>query len=179
MRRRLSHIVCGPLVFGAALVGCLDQSQADPAAVAVEESRPAPSVELLGPVSDHANLLTPVAEQAIAQKLVDLEKATGHQMVVVTVGSLQGREIEDYTTDLGNAWGIGRAGIDGGVILLVAPNERMVRIAVGYGLEEVLPDEFCSAVIQDSILPHFRQDDYLAGIAAGTDALVGRLRKQS
>ena len=174
--RRLSHIVYGPLVFGAALVGCLDQSQADPAPVAVEESRPAPSVELLGPVSDHANLLTPAAEQAIAQKLIDLEKATGHQMVVVTVGSLKGREIANYTTDLGNAWGIGRAGIDDGVILLVAPNERMVRIAVGYGLEEVLPDEFCSAVIQDSILPNFRQGDYFSGIAAGTDLLVGRLR---
>ena len=175
MRRRLSHTVCGPLVFGAALVGCLDQSQGDPAAFAVEESRPTPSVELLGPVSDHADILAPAAKQAIAQKLVDLEKATGHQMVVVTVGSLDGREIEGYTTDLGNAWGIGRAGIDDGVILLVAPNERMVRIAVGDGLEEVLSDEFCSAVIQDSILPSFGQGDYYLGIAAGTDALVERL----
>ena len=100
-------------------------------------------------------------------------------MVVVTVDSLKGREIADYTTDLGNAWGIGRAEVDDGVILLVAPNERRVRIAVGYGLENALPDEFCSAVIQDSILPHFRQDDYLAGIAAGTDALIERLREQS
>ncbi|MXO96854.1 TPM domain-containing protein [Erythrobacter aquimaris] len=144
----------------------------------MEESRPAPSVELLGPVSDHASILAPAAEQAIAQKLIDLEKATGHQMVVVTVGSLMGREIADYTTDLGGAWGIGRAGVDNGVILLVAPNERRVRIAVGYGLEEVLPDEFCSAVIQNSILPHFRQDDYFSGIAAGTDQLIGRLRDQ-
>ena len=175
MSRRLSPEVYAPLVFGAALVGCLDQSQADPAPVAVEESRPVPSVELLGPVSDHADLLTPAAEKAIGQKLVDLEKATGHQMVVVTVGSLEGRDIADYTTDLGNAWGIGRKKLDDGVILLVAPNESSVRIAVGFGLEEVLPDEFCSAVIQNSILPHVRQDDYLAGIAAGTDALVEKL----
>ena len=175
MSRRLFPQVFTPLVFGAALVGCLDQSQADPASVAVEESRPVASVELLGPVSDHAGLLTPAAEQAIGRKLVDLEKATGHQMVVVTVGSLEGRDIADYTTDLGNAWGIGRKDLDDGVILLVAPNERKVRIAVGYGLEESLSEEFCSAVIQEVILPHFRQGDYFAGIAAGSDALIERL----
>ncbi|WP_157799440.1 TPM domain-containing protein [Qipengyuania seohaensis] len=178
MRRHPSSLVYAPLLYGAALVGCLDQSQGDPAPVVEELIRPVPSVELLGPVSDHADLLAPAAEQAIGQKLVELEQATGHQMVVVTVGSLEGREIADYTTDLGNAWGIGREGIDDGVILLVAPNERKVRIAVGNGLEEALSDDFCSAVIQNAILPDFRLDDYFSGIVAGTDALIERLKEQ-
>jgi uncharacterized protein len=95
--------------------------------------------------------------------------------VVVTVSSLQDQEIEDYGYQLGRAWGIGQKENDNGALLIVAPNERKVRVEVGYGLEPVLTDAFSSQVIRDDILPSFRDGDYQAGVVKGVDALIAQL----
>lgn len=130
---------------------------------------------LTGRVVDDAQLLTPEQEQALTGKLATLEQQTGDQLVVVTVPSLQDQEIEDFGYQLGRTWGIGQKENDGGALLIVAPNERKVRIEVGYGLEGVLTDAYSSMIIRDDILPAFRTGDYAAGIIAGTDAVIAQL----
>ena len=130
---------------------------------------------LTGRVVDDAQLLTPQQEQALTGKLAALEQQTGDQLVVVTLPSLQDQEIEDFGYQLGRHWGIGQKENDGGALLIVAPNERKVRIEVGYGLEGVLTDAYSSLIIRNDILPAFRQGDYAAGIIAGTDAVIAQL----
>ncbi|CAN5158752.1 hypothetical protein BH10PSE1_BH10PSE1_03040 [soil metagenome] len=131
---------------------------------------------LTGRVVDQARLLSPEAETSIAAKLASLETDTGAQLVVVTLESLQGYEIEDYGYRLGRHWGIGPDRTDKGVLLIVAPNERKVRIEVGYGLEPVLTDALSSQIIQTDILPPFRQGGYQRGVNAGVDAIATQLR---
>jgi uncharacterized protein len=104
--------------------------------------------KLSGRVVDAANLLPATTEQQLTGKLAALETRTGRQLVVATVPSLGGYEIEEYGYQLGRAWGIGGEKADDGAILLVAPNERAVRIEVGYGLEGVLTDAVSSAIIR-------------------------------
>lgn len=130
---------------------------------------------LTGRVVDDAQLLSPEQEQALTGKLAALEQQTGGQLVVVTLPSLQDQEIEDFGYQLGRHWGIGQKENDGGALLIVAPNERKVRIEVGYGLEGVLTDAYSSLIIRNDILPAFRQGDYAAGIIAGTDAIIAQL----
>lgn len=131
--------------------------------------------KLTGRVVDNANILSPATEQALTQKLEALETSTGRQLVVATLPSLQGYEIEDYGYQLGRAWGIGSEKTDDGALLIVAPAEKKVRIEVGYGLEPVLTDGLSSVIIQTAILPKFRDGDMEAGIVAGTDALIQQL----
>ncbi|WP_110297718.1 TPM domain-containing protein [Blastomonas natatoria] len=136
--------------------------------------------KLTGRVVDQANLLDPTQEAALTAKLEALEKQSTRQLVVVTVPDLQGYEIEEYGYQLGRKWGIGQAENgtaekDNGALLIVAPNERKVRIEVGYGLEGVLTDALSSIIIQQDILPRFRDKDMPGGIAAGTDALITQL----
>ena len=131
---------------------------------------------LEGRVVDGARLLSPAKEQEITAKLEALERATTAQVVVVTVPSLQGHEIEDYGYQLGRAWGIGREDKDNGVLLLIAPDEKKVRIEVGYGLEPVLTDAMSALIIQNAILPSFRQGYYERGITQGVDAIDDQLR---
>ena len=130
---------------------------------------------LTGRVVDQANLLSPQTEQLLTEKLAALEAESSDQLVVVTLNSLQDQEIEDYGYRLGRAWGIGQSENDNGALLIVAPNERKVRIEVGYGLEPILTDAFSSLVIQNEILPSFRQGDFEGGIVKGVDALVTQL----
>lgn len=130
---------------------------------------------LTGRVVDNANLLAEPEQQALSGLLANLEKQSGRQVVVVTVPSLQGYAIEDYGYRLGRHWGIGQRERDDGVLLLVAPQERRVRIEVGYGLEPVLTDALAAMIISREILPHFRRNDYAAGIVAGTRSIVQQL----
>ena len=130
---------------------------------------------LTGRVVDAADILPPPIEAELTQKLEALEAQTKTQLVVATLPSLQGYEIEDYGYQLGRAWGIGQKGQNNGAILIVAPNERRVRIEVGYGLEPVLTDALSSVIIQTQILPRFRDGDIAGGIVAGTDALIEQL----
>ena len=128
-----------------------------------------------GRVVDQANILTPLYRADLTTKLAVLEAKTSRQLVVVTVPSLQGLEIEDYGYQLGRAWGIGEKKRDTGVLLLVAPNERRVRIEVGYGLESVLTDALSNAILQVRVLPKFRSGDQAGGVLAGADALIEQL----
>ena len=130
---------------------------------------------LSGRVIDDAQVLSPDVERELSDKLEALETRTGRQLVVATVSSLQGYPIEDYGYKLGRTWGIGAKNKDDGAILLVAPNDRQVRIEVGYGLEPVLTDALSSVIIQSAILPKFRNGDISGGVVAGTDALVEQL----
>jgi len=130
---------------------------------------------LTGRVVDRAGLLSERDETEIAAALAQLEQVTTNQLVVVTLPSLQGLEIEDFGYQLGRHWGIGQAGKDNGALLIVAPEEREVRIEVGYGLEGELTDALSRTIIESAILPHFRQGDFAAGIKAGVAAIVGAL----
>lgn len=130
---------------------------------------------LTGRVVDQANLLDPATEQALTDKLAMLETKSSDQLVVVTVNSLQGYEIEDYGYQLGRAWGIGQKQTNNGALLIIAPNEKKVRVEVGYGLEPILTDAFSSSVIQNDILPSFRSGDYQTGVVKGVDAIIGQL----
>lgn len=131
--------------------------------------------ELTGRVVDQANLLSTTQELELAAKSEQLEKQTGRQFVVATVGSLEGLEIEDYGTRLGRHWKIGDEKRDDGVILLVAPNEKKVRIETGYGAEGFLPDILAGWIIRDDILPRFRSGDMSGGILAGADRIIQQL----
>lgn len=132
--------------------------------------------KLTGRVVDAANLLPPDAEARIEARLAALETATGGtQLVVATIPDLEGLDIADYGYRLGRAWGIGQKGENNGAILIVAPNDRRVRIEVGYGLEPVLTDALSALIIQEKILPRFRAGDFAGGIEAGTQALVEQL----
>ena len=130
---------------------------------------------LSGRVVDEAQVLSPDVERDLSDKLEALETRTGHQLVVATVSSLQGYPIEDYGYRLGRTWGIGDKDKDDGAILLVAPNDRQVRIEVGYGLEPVLTDALSSVIIQSAILPKFRDGDLSGGVVAGADAMIEQL----
>lgn len=131
---------------------------------------------LTGRVVDQAGILAPAQEAELAAKLEALERDTSDQLVVVTVESLQDRPIEDYGYQLGRAWGIGQNETNNGVLLVVAPNDRKVRIEVGYGLEPILTDALSALIIHNQILPAFREGDYARGINAGVDAVAEQLR---
>lgn len=131
---------------------------------------------LNGRVIDHGDLVSAPKELALAAKLEALERDTTDQVVVVTVPDLQGYEIEEYGYQLGRAWGIGQAGKNNGVLLIVAPRERKVRIEVGYGLEPVLTDALSALIIQNEILPSFREGYFERGIERGVDAIDQQLR---
>jgi uncharacterized protein len=131
--------------------------------------------KLTGRVIDGASILTPQVRESLTTKLAALEKLTSRQLVVVTVPSLAGLPIEEYGYLLGRAWGIGEKGRNNGVLLIVAPNERRVRVEVGYGLEGVLTDALSTVILQDQVLPKFRAGDFSGGAVAGADALIGQL----
>jgi uncharacterized protein len=128
--------------------------------------------QLTSRVVDNANILDIQTEAEIEQKLIELENKTTSQLVVVTLPSLEGYEIEDYGYRLGRHWGIGQKDKNNGALLIVAPNERRVRIEVGYGLEGTLTDALTSVVIHNAILPRFRAGDFPGGIKRGVDDLV-------
>jgi uncharacterized protein len=136
--------------------------------------------KLSGRVVDQANLLDPQQEATLTAKLAGLETRTKRQLVVTTLNSLEGYEISDYGYRLGRAWALGQDGKgetekDNGAILIIAPNERKMRIEVGYGLEPVLTDGLSSTIIRNDITPLFKQGDFAGGINAGVDRIVTQL----
>jgi uncharacterized protein len=128
--------------------------------------------QLSGRVVDGAGILNPSTVSELTAMLAAHEKATGEQVVVVTLPSLQGYSIEDFGYQLGRFWGIGQKGKNTGALLIVAPKEHKVRIEVGYGLEGTLTDAQSSIIIQDKILPQFRRGDFNAGVATGTRSIL-------
>lgn len=131
---------------------------------------------LTGRVVDAAGILSPADEQAIAARSEALERATGRQLVVATIPDLQGYDIADYGYQLGRAWGIGERGRDTGVLLIVAPAERRVRIEVGYGLEPVLTDALSRRIIEQAFRPYARAGDLAGAIRATTEAIAAQLQ---
>jgi len=130
---------------------------------------------LTGRVVDDAHMLSPPAVQKLDADLAGLEAQTGHQMVVATIPDLQGYDIADYGYQLGRAWGIGQKGKNDGVVFIVAPNERKVRIEVGYGLEPVLTDALSSVILQTKVLPRFRAGQMEQGVVDGAEAVIQQL----
>ncbi|HEX6103233.1 MAG TPA: TPM domain-containing protein [Alphaproteobacteria bacterium] len=131
--------------------------------------------DLTGRVVDQAGLLSERDQAELEAALARFEEASSAQIVVATLASLQGLPIEDYGYQLGREWGIGQAGEDNGALLIVAPDEREVRIEVGYGLEGELTDAQSRTIIETRILPHFRQGDFAAGIKAGVATMIATL----
>ena len=127
---------------------------------------------LTGRVVDEAGILDSGARQALTQKLAALEAKSTDQLVVATVKSLQGTSVEDYGNRLFRNWKLGQAGKNNGVLVLVAPNERKVRIEVGYGLEGTLTDAVSRLIIENGMLPRFRANDFPGGIARGVNDVI-------
>jgi uncharacterized protein len=128
--------------------------------------------KLTGRVVDAAGILSPEARARIDGKIKAHEDRTGDQLVVATVPSLQDLTVEDYANRLARSWGIGQKKTNNGVLLLVAPKERKVRIEVGYGLEGALTDALSKTIITSAITPRFRQGDFSGGVEAGVDAIL-------
>ena len=126
---------------------------------------------LSGRVVDNADLLPPAAEQAIATRLEALERETGGQVVVLTVPTLGGQPVEDYALKVAETWKLGRKGIDDGVLFLIARDEHALRLEVGYGLEGKLPDVTAKRIIDELVVPRFRQGDFAGGVEAAVDAI--------
>jgi uncharacterized protein len=127
------------------------------------------------PVVDQADLLRPEQEFDLKSKAEALHAQTGRAFVVATVRNLEGLEIEDYGGRLLRHWKVGDEKRDDGVILLIAPNERKVRIETGYGAEGFLPDILAGRIIRDSITPRFKAGDMGGGIVAGADAIIRQM----
>ena len=130
---------------------------------------------LTGRVVDEAGIIDPQTKSALERKLADFETKTTGQLVVVTVKSLQGTSIEDYGYQLGRHWQIGQKDKNSGALLIVAPNERKVRIEVGYGLEGSLTDAVSKLIIENSIIPRFRVGDFVGGITRAVDDIIQAL----
>ncbi|MGE5513769.1 MAG: TPM domain-containing protein [Bacteroidota bacterium] len=132
---------------------------------------------LTGRIVDEAGLLSSADRSELTAALSALEAKSTDQLVVYTTRSLQGYPIEDFGYQLGRTWQIGQRDKNNGVVLIVAPNERKVRIEVGRGLEPQLTDAMSKLIIENAILPAFRRGDFAAGIKAGvrdiTDVLLG------
>ena len=132
---------------------------------------------LTGRIVDNANLLTAADEAELSATLQSLEGTASDQLAIVTLPSLQGFTIEDFGYKLGRHWGIGQEGKDNGILLIVAPNERKVRIEVGKRLEPIMTDAMSRIIIENAILPGFRRGDFAGGIRAGVrdikDVLLG------
>ena len=151
-----------PLV--VVLVTLLAFASATPAAVSFPP--------LTGRVVDDASILSADTKQKLDALLAEHERQTGNQVVVATLKSLQGQTLEQFSYQLGRAWGIGQKGRNNGALLIIAPNERKARIEVGYGLEGTLTDAQSKLVIENILLPAFRKKDYDSGILAGTVTIL-------
>ena len=127
---------------------------------------------LSGRVVDRAEMLDAATEARLTEQLAAHEKANGEQLVVVTLPDLQGLPIEDFGYQLGRHWGIGEKDKDNGALLLVARDERKLRIEVGYGLEGRLTDAQASVIINQVITPAFKSGDYAQGISDGVAAIL-------
>ncbi|MGH7928353.1 MAG: TPM domain-containing protein, partial [Candidatus Binatia bacterium] len=131
---------------------------------------------LRGRINDYAQLLSADAARTLENQLSQFEKETGHQVAVLTVPTLDGEDIEGFSIRVAESWKIGQKGFDNGVILVVAPKERQLRLEVGYGLEGILPDAIASRIIREIIVPRFRDNDYAGGITSGIDAVLKVIR---
>jgi uncharacterized protein len=155
-----------PIALLALLVGCL---------VVVAVNFP----PLTGRIVDQANIIPIETRNTLEPKLAELEAKSGIQLVVATVASLDGQEIEPYANELFRTWKLGEKTKNNGVLLLIAPNERRMRIEVGYGLEGTLTDALSKIIIANAIVPRFRVGDYGGGVSRGVDDIITVLTTDS
>ncbi len=127
---------------------------------------------LTGYVNDVAHLLDNATKENLTERLSVLEEQTGDQIVIVTLPTLSGNSIETYSNSLFRTWGLGQKQINNGVLFVIAPNEREVRIEVGYGLEGELTDAMSSVIINNFVLPNFREGNYQKGIVEAVHAII-------
>jgi uncharacterized protein len=160
----MRHTIAGAIVLCLLLLAVVVPVRADP-----------PIPALTGRVVDDANVLSGSTIDALTAQLQGYESSTTNQVVVVTLPSLGGYPIEDWGLALGRGWGIGQKGKDNGVILVVAPNDRQLHIAVGYGLEGQLPDATADKIIRYEIVPRFKGGDINGGVRAGVNAILAAL----
>jgi uncharacterized protein len=132
---------------------------------------------LTGRVTDEAEILSPATRQTLTERLKAHEDRTGDQIAVLTVPSLGGESIEEYAVKVFAAWKLGQKGKDNGVLIVVAPAERRMRIEVGYGLEGTLTDLLAGRIIRNVMTPRFKAGDYNGGVEAGVDAVLALLEK--
>ena len=130
---------------------------------------------LAGRVNDNAGLLAASARETLEALLKAHEDSTSNQVVVLTIPSLQGETLEDYSIKVAETWKLGQKDKDNGVLLLIAQDDRKVRIEVGDGLEGSLPDITCGHIIRREIVPRFRDSDYEGGVRAGVEAILGAI----
>ena len=134
---------------------------------------------LTGRIVDQANIIPAATRAAIEQKLADLEAKSGIELVVATVTSLEGQEIEPYANALFRTWKLGQKEKNNGVLLLVAPKEHRVRIEVGYGLEGTLTDALSKVISSNAITPRFKTGDFAGGVSRGVDDIITALTTDS
>jgi uncharacterized protein len=130
---------------------------------------------LTGRVNDYAGILSEDANRSLSEKLKEHEERTTNQVVVLTIPSLQGESIEDYANEVFNEWKLGQRDQDNGILIVVVPDERKMRIEVGYGLEGSMTDLMASRIIREVMAPRFREGDYNGGITDGALAVVNVL----
>jgi uncharacterized protein len=130
---------------------------------------------LTGRVNDNAGILSEGVRRSLTERLKAHEEKTTNQVVVLTVPSLEGENIEDYADAVFKAWKLGQKGKDNGILVVVAPNDRRMRIEVGYGLEGTLTDGAAGTIIRSVMAPRFNTGDYDGGVEAGVDAILGVL----
>lgn len=130
---------------------------------------------LSGRVNDYAGILTKETVKSLSESLKAHEKRTTNQVVVLTVPSLQGETIEDYAVRVFKEWGLGQKGKDNGILIVVAPNDRRMRIEVGYGLEGTMTDLMAGRIITYIMTPKFKNGDFNGGISEGAQAVIGML----
>lgn len=150
---------------------CLSAFLLFPLAVQAQPSVP----PLTGRVVDRAEVLSPSTEQTLTEQLATHERATSNQIVVLTVPSLEGESVERVALDVFNTWGLGQADLDNGVLVLIARDDREMRIEVGYGLEGTLTDSRAGRIIRSEFVPAFRNGNYDAGTLAGVSAVIGTI----
>lgn len=127
-------------------------------------------------VNDYAGLLAPATKNQLEQALLEFEQSQSTQIVVLTVTSLEGESLEDYSMQVVEAWKVGQKDLDNGAILLIAKNDRKIRIEVGYGLEGSLTDMLSGRIIRDVIVPSFRAGNFDQGVASGVAAMMAAVK---
>ena len=127
-------------------------------------------------VTDLGDMMTSSEEQRLTQKLETYNDTTSTQIIVVTLPSLDGIPPADYAVELGRRWGVGQQGQDNGVVILASRNDRKLYIATGYGLEGAIPDIIASRIIQNVMVPSFRQGRFYEGFSLAADALIEAAR---
>lgn len=132
--------------------------------------------KLKGHVNDYAGMLSASTQRQLEVVLTDLEQQESTQIVVLTISSLQGDSLEDFSIRVADAWKIGQKGRDNGAILLISKNDRKIRIEVGYGLEGSLTDLISGRIIRNVMAPQFRSGRFEQGISDGVAAMIGAVR---